>query len=67
MYIECISNLVVEIDKDKKYLSEDCFTLADLVEAVLMRFNKGKNSSNKMNSTMKKSIQKQTLADDLIT
>lgn len=30
-YVECLSNLVVEIDKDKKYLGEDCFTLADLV------------------------------------
>jgi len=52
--------LVVEIDKDKKYLGEDCFTLADLVEAVLMKFNKKGNNESKLgNKSMKKSFKQQ--------
>lgn len=40
--------MVVEIDKDKKYLGEDCFTLADLVELVLSKFNKGRKNASKL-------------------
>jgi hypothetical protein len=36
-YVECLSDVVVEVDKDKKVLGEDVFTLADLVEVVMGR------------------------------
>jgi len=42
--------MVVEIDKDKKFLGEDCFTLADLVELVLSKFNKGRKNASKLSS-----------------
>ena len=42
---------MVEIDKDKKYLGEDCFTLADLVELVLSKFNH--NNKSRINNTSK--------------
>lgn len=39
-YLECLSELVVEMDRDKKHLSEDCFTLDEVVQLVLMRSKK---------------------------
>lgn len=45
--MEILSNIVVEMDNDKKYLGEDRFTLADMVEMVLMKFNKQNNTSKK--------------------
>ena len=32
--------MIVEVDSDKKYLQEDCFTLGEVVELVGMRFKK---------------------------
>jgi hypothetical protein len=46
-YIECLSNLIVYIDHDKKFLGEDVFTLADLVELVLSKFNQNAKNFNK--------------------
>lgn len=37
-YLECLSDIVVEIDNDKKHLAEDCFTLGEVVDLVNMRF-----------------------------
>ena len=36
-YLECLSDLVVEIERDKKHLAEDCFTLDEVVQVILMR------------------------------
>lgn len=43
---------MVEVDKDKKFLGEDVFTLADLVEVVIGRVKgKGNNGSFKGNNS----------------
>ena len=41
--MECLSDLVVELDKDKKHLGEDCFTLEEFVQLVLMKNKKINN------------------------
>ena len=47
------------MDNDKKYLAEDCFTLADLVEMVLMKFSKNNPKNNPKNrpQSLKKNTQ----------
>jgi|JI9StandDraft_1071089.scaffolds.fasta_scaffold788510_2 hypothetical protein len=40
-YLECISEIVVELDKDKKHLGEDSFTLDEVVQLVLMKNKRG--------------------------
>ena len=37
-YLQCLSDIVVEMDGDKKHLLEDCFTLAEVVEMVTMKY-----------------------------
>ena len=39
-FLECLSELVVEMDRDKKQLGEDCFTLDEVVQLVLMKYRK---------------------------
>lgn len=51
-YVECLSDVVVEVDKDKKFLGEDVFTLADLVEVVMGRLKgRANNGSVKGNNS----------------
>lgn len=54
--MECLSDIVVEMDKDKKTLGEDCFTLADMVEIVMRKVNKMELEERKMNKNKKGSI-----------
>jgi hypothetical protein len=49
----------VEIDNDKKFLAEDSFTLADLVEIVLMKFNKSNNTRSNKSKIYKNSTNNQ--------
>jgi DNA primase large subunit len=45
-FLECLSDFVVELDKDKKHLAEDCFTLDEVVQMIIMDGKgKGKNRS----------------------
>lgn len=39
-----MSDFVVEIDLDKKHLGEDCFTLDEIVQIVLMKSKKAKQN-----------------------
>jgi hypothetical protein len=39
-YLECLSDFLVELDKDKKHLAEDCFTLDEIVQMILMKNRK---------------------------
>lgn len=41
-----MSDLIVEIDNDKKNLKEDCFTLGEIVDIVTMKYRK-KGDKNK--------------------
>lgn len=43
-FLECLSDFVVELDQDKKHLGEDCFTLDEVVQMIIMDGKgKGKN------------------------
>lgn len=39
-YLECLSAFVVELERDKKHLGEDCFTLDEVVQMMLMEGRK---------------------------
>jgi hypothetical protein len=39
-FLECLSDLVVEVERDKKHLSEDNFTLDEVVQVVLNKNRK---------------------------
>lgn len=45
-YLECLSDIVVEIDNDKKHLVEDCFTLGEIVQLVTMKFRNKKSKED---------------------
>ena len=44
------------MDKDKKILGEDCFTLADMVEIVMRKVNKMELEERKANKNKKASM-----------
>ena len=39
-FLECLSELVVEVDQDKKHLGEEVFTLEEVVQMIVMRSHK---------------------------
>ena len=45
-YLECLSDLVVEIDNDKRTIGEDVFTLAELIDVIMLR-GQGKRNTRK--------------------